>query len=234
MADRVLSQRELNRALLARQGLLERSNESAIEVMERLVGMQAQVPTDPYIALWSRIEGFDPMELSDLIEQRRAVRAGLMRSTIHLVSARDALYIEPLTRPLLMRVFKQPVRQADRRRRSGGGGRRGDGADPRGAAHARGAGRAARAPLARRHAGRAQRRGNLLQPDRSGAPSRAVGAEGPGPVGAAGAVARRAARPERDRGRPRAPLPRRVRPRDAPRTCAPGAGSPGCARWWIA
>ena len=88
--------------------MLKRSNESATEVVERLVGMQAQVPTDPYIALWSRIEGFDPMELSDLIEGRRAVRAGLMRSTIHLVSARDALYIEPLTRPLLRRMFNSP------------------------------------------------------------------------------------------------------------------------------
>lgn len=108
MADRVLSRRELNRSLLARQGLLERSSESAIEMMERLAGMQAQKPTDPYIAMWSRIEGFDPMDLSESIEGRRAVRAGLMRSTIHLVSARDALYIEPLTRPLLKRVFKSP------------------------------------------------------------------------------------------------------------------------------
>ncbi len=108
MPEEVLSQRALNRALLARQGLLERSRASAVEVMERLVGMQAQEPTDPYIALWSRIEGFDPMELSDLIEGRGAVRAGLMRGTIHLVSARDALYIEPLTRPLLKRVFNSP------------------------------------------------------------------------------------------------------------------------------
>jgi hypothetical protein len=104
----VLAQRALNRALLARQGLLERSSVPALAMIERLVGMQAQEPSDPYIALWSRIEEFDPMELSDLIAERGAVRAGLMRSTIHLVSARDALYMEPLTRPLRKRVFKSP------------------------------------------------------------------------------------------------------------------------------
>ena len=107
MTDRVLTRRQLNRTLLARQMLLERVDLPAIDVVERLVGTQAQVPTDPYTALWSRIAGFRATELSTLIEERRAVRVvGLMRTTIHLVSARDALSIRPLMQPVLDRAWR--------------------------------------------------------------------------------------------------------------------------------
>lgn len=103
----VLTRRQLNRSLLARQMLLRRVELPAIKVVERLVGMQAQVPTDPYTALWSRVEGFQPDELSQLIAERRAVRAvGLMRTTIHLVSALDALTIRPLMQPVLDRAWR--------------------------------------------------------------------------------------------------------------------------------
>ena len=108
MAEPVLSQRALGRALLRRQGLLERSRTPALEMIERLVGMQAQVPENPYVALWSRLDGFRPEELSELIERRAAVRAGLMRSTLHLVSARDCLAIHPLTLPVLGKTFNSP------------------------------------------------------------------------------------------------------------------------------
>jgi len=74
-------------------------------MVERLVGMQAQVPSNPYVALWARLRDFDPRELSDLIAGRGAVRAQLMRSTIHLVSARDALALHGLTGPVLARMF---------------------------------------------------------------------------------------------------------------------------------
>jgi hypothetical protein len=102
---RVLTKRELNRALLERQMLLQRHELQAEEVIEKLVGMQAQVPNDPYIALWSRIDGFQTSQLARLFEQRRVVRAGLMRGTIHLVTARDCLYLRPVTRPVMDRMF---------------------------------------------------------------------------------------------------------------------------------
>ena len=91
MAGEVLTKRELNRTLLGRQLLLERRAMSAPDALEHLVGMQAQNPLDPYFGLWSRLEGFDPEELSALVASGEAVRAWLMRGTIHLVTARDCL-----------------------------------------------------------------------------------------------------------------------------------------------
>ena len=102
----VLSQRALNRALLARQHLLRRRKASAVDEIEHLVGMQAQVPNSPYVGLWTRLEGFQPNELADLINSRRAVRLGLMRNTIHLVTARDSLAQRPLYQSLFDRGWQ--------------------------------------------------------------------------------------------------------------------------------
>ena len=100
-----LNRRALNRALLARQLLLRRESRPVSEVIEHLVGLQAQEPGDPYVALWSRVEPFDPEELGRLITERRALRAALMRATIHLVTDRDALALYPVMRPVLRRTF---------------------------------------------------------------------------------------------------------------------------------
>jgi hypothetical protein len=96
-----LSDRVLNRTTLARQGLLARSTDAALDLVTRLVGLQAQEPQDPYLALWSRIHRFDPAVVSDGLSARRLVRIVVMRGTIHLVTAEDALGLRPLMQPVL-------------------------------------------------------------------------------------------------------------------------------------
>jgi hypothetical protein len=82
------------------------------EMLEHLVGMQAQNPLDPYFGLWSRLEDFRPDELSALIEGREAVRLGLMRGTLHLATDRDALALWPLAAPVMARSWmSSPFRE---------------------------------------------------------------------------------------------------------------------------
>jgi hypothetical protein len=101
-----LTDHALNRALLARQHLLARTDRSARDVIEDLVVLQAQVPVDPYVALWTRISDLDPAIPSGLLERRETVRLPLHRATIHLATADDALALYPLIRPVLERMYR--------------------------------------------------------------------------------------------------------------------------------
>ena len=108
----VLDTRALNRALLARQFLMERRPVPAIDAVTHLIGLQAQEPLEPYVGLWSRLVDFDPAELVGLLESRRAVRTLLMRRTLHLVSARDCLRLRPLHQPMLVSRMATTLRRS--------------------------------------------------------------------------------------------------------------------------
>ncbi len=98
---RVLGELALNRATLARQLLLERSDLAPLEAVRHLVGLQSQVPHNPYTALWSRLADFRPESLSELLAERQVVRIGVMRGTIHLITAEDCVVLRPVTQPVL-------------------------------------------------------------------------------------------------------------------------------------
>jgi len=89
VAERVLTLRELNRATLARQLLLERKRVGVLPAIERLAGLQAQWPPSPYIGLWSRLAGFRRESLERLVLRGDVVKPTVMRGTLHLVTARE-------------------------------------------------------------------------------------------------------------------------------------------------
>lgn len=91
MAEQILTNRDLNRILLARQMLLSREKATPREALNRLLVLQAQFPKSPFIALWNRIEGFEREHLLRAIRAREIVRSTLMRGTLHLANAQDVL-----------------------------------------------------------------------------------------------------------------------------------------------
>ncbi len=121
-SPRVLDRRALNRTLLERQMLLRRRRVETLDAVERLVGMQAQVPRDPYVALWSRLDRFRPERLAEPLGDRLAVRMTLLRGTLHLVTADDALALRPLVQPVVERTLygSSPLRTVAGERQRGG------------------------------------------------------------------------------------------------------------------
>ncbi len=109
MAD-VLSRRALNRALLARQHLLDRPARQAGQVVARLIGVQAQQARPPFVALWTRMNECDRAGLAALIHRRQLVRATAMRSTLHLMTAADYLAFRGVLQPALSAGMKSILR----------------------------------------------------------------------------------------------------------------------------
>jgi Winged helix DNA-binding domain len=102
MADRILKLRELNRATLARQMLLERETIAVPSAIERLVGLQAQLASAPYVGLWTRLRDFKREDLAGEIDNRKVVKATMMRATLHLSTAKDYLRFRTALQPLLI------------------------------------------------------------------------------------------------------------------------------------
>src|SRR4051812_44451814 len=107
----VLTTRALNRALLARQLLLERAELPALDAVRHLYALQAQSPNAPYVALWTRLRDFQPGQLAELMLDRSVVRIAAMRSTIHLLAAEDCLTVGPLVQPVLERGCRSAYRR---------------------------------------------------------------------------------------------------------------------------
>ncbi len=101
MADRILTQRELNRATLERQMLLARATEPVTTAIAQLVGLQAQLASAPYVGLWTRLQDFRRADLAAAIEQRTVIKATVMRATLHLCTADDYLHFRTTFQPML-------------------------------------------------------------------------------------------------------------------------------------
>lgn len=113
----VLDSRALNRATLARQLLLDRAEAPVLDTVAHLGGLQAQEPQEPFVGLWSRLTAFDPSRLSDLLVRRRVVRTHLMRRTVHLVTADDALAWrarhDPMLRQRVLGTYRRELADID-------------------------------------------------------------------------------------------------------------------------
>jgi hypothetical protein len=107
VAERQLSERALNRALLARQHLLERTRGSLPSVIEQVGGLQTQYSPAGYIALRTRVEGFERDDLTRALERKHVVQAWMMRSTIHMASRRDFWWFTAAVREARREVWRK-------------------------------------------------------------------------------------------------------------------------------
>jgi hypothetical protein len=106
MADRALTLRQLNRATLSRQMLVEREAISMPAVLDRLVGLQAQAALAPYVGLWTRVPDFEREHLAGLIEDRSVVKGAWIRGTLHLVTAADYAAHRSTLQPMLTQAYE--------------------------------------------------------------------------------------------------------------------------------
>jgi hypothetical protein len=111
MKSETLSRQALNRALLARQMLLDREDVPVRTAVERLVGMQAQQPKPPFVGLWTRLTRFVRDDLLKPLRSREIIRATLMRGTLHLASADDFLWLRGTLQPMLTAGMEAILRQ---------------------------------------------------------------------------------------------------------------------------
>lgn len=111
MATPTLTARELGRATLARQLLLERSAAGVVEAVRQVGGLQAQEPGPPFLGLWSRLEGFESGALLEALRSRAVVRGTMMRGTLHLVTADDYAAVRPSLQPMLVRAMASALRE---------------------------------------------------------------------------------------------------------------------------
>ena len=113
MTDRILTLRELNRATLSRQLLLERAAIPVPAAIERLVGMQAQLAVAPYVGLWTRLPEFQRDDLARLIEGHNVVKATLMRATLHLATAADYPWLRTTLQPVMTYAAEAIAKQRE-------------------------------------------------------------------------------------------------------------------------
>jgi hypothetical protein len=106
MADPTLTLRDLNRATLARQHLVAPAALTVPELIDHLVGLQAQAAAGPYVGLWSRLDGFGRDDLARLVVDRTVVKAAWLRGTLHLVTADDYRRHRATLQPMLTAAFE--------------------------------------------------------------------------------------------------------------------------------
>ncbi|HEX6050880.1 MAG TPA: winged helix DNA-binding domain-containing protein [Gemmatimonadaceae bacterium] len=105
-----ISNRALNRALLARQMLLAREETTALDAIARLVALQAQLARPPFVGLWTRVDGFRRTDLADALSDRRVVRVTSLRGTLHLMTAADYVTLRGALQPMLTRGMQGILR----------------------------------------------------------------------------------------------------------------------------
>ena len=111
-AAKPLTLRQLNRATLQRQGLIERQRGTPAEAIARLAGLQAQHANQPYIALWSRLAGLERHDLQQALQDRDVVRATVMRGTLHLLAADDFAVVNAAVTQARVAVWASVARNA--------------------------------------------------------------------------------------------------------------------------